>query len=395
MNNSTTEKFFSEQKEKSKIKTFIVTEFFKTYYSILSNCGKTKNGFIYMDLFSGPGTYDDGTESTPIVLLDTIDKLNKNILQEIEMIFNDENKSYYESLVTSIQNHRVYNEMKNKPVIHNLSAKDVDVKKYLCSGKPIFSFIDPWGYKDISANQIKDFVTAIGSDCILFFNVNRILQDLSKATSESHMRKIFGDEYDNAKKISKDSLLSQNKKSRAFVKAFSKNLYDKEFKNLKAKGYRLFVLPFEFKQDSTDKTSHFLLFISKNHKAILEMKRIMVAQSNSFGDELSYHGKNALNMCFFSRKDNLFINIENNIKKMFSAQPALLHKEETIAKWFELMDAYSMNQEYTVTPYTFNEFQTAIKQMDAKGFISVTSPVKRIRITQKATIKFNKEIMEN
>lgn len=395
MKGSTTDDFFGQQKEKSRIKTYIVSEFFKTYYAILSKAGKTKNGFIYIDLFSGPGAYDDGTKSTPVLLLDCMELLGDNILSEIEMIFNDENKSFFQSLTDSIVAHPVYEKMKNKPQITNLTAKDVDIQNYLNQGKPIFSFVDPWGYKDVSANQIKDFVSAIGSDCILFFNVNRILQDLSKPKREAHMMKIFGDEYDNVVDIAKNGLLSQQEKSKAFLKSFAKNLYINEFKELKEKGYRLFILPFEFKQDFVDKTSHYLVFISKNHKAILEMKRIMVKQSNSHSEILSYDEKNAMNMCFLSRQDDLDFQIEENIKLMLKYQPNLLKKEYTISKWYEHMDAFSMKENYTVTPYAFNEFQNAIKQMDLKGYIEVTSPIKRDRITQKATIKFKTILVED
>lgn len=395
MKGSTTDDFFSQQKEKSKIKTHIVSEFFKTYYAILSKAGKTKNGFIYIDLFSGPGVYEDGTKSTPIILLDSIELLGDNVLSEIEMIFNDEDKHFYQSLTDSIISHTVYNKMVNKPQITNLSAKDVNIQGYLNQGKPIFSFVDPWGYKDVSANQIKDFVSAIGSDCIMFFNVNRILQDLSKPKRETHMMKIFGDEYENVIDIAKDSSLSQQEKSDAFLKSFAKNLYINEFKDLKEKGYRLFILPFEFKQDYANKTSHYLVFISKNHKAILEMKRIMVKQSNSHSQTLCYDDKNAMNMCFLSRQDDLDFQIEESIKSMLKCHPNLLNKEDTIQKWYEHLDAYYMRENYAVTTYAFNEFHNAIKKMDLKGYIEVTSPIKRVRITQKAIIKFKKELVED
>ncbi len=395
MKSSTTDGFFEEQKEKSRIKSYIVSEFFKAYYSILFNAKMTKNGFNYIDLFSGPGVYNDGSKSTPALLLDFIDTSSTDIAHQITMVFNDENTVFCQTLKSVIESHPVYCKMKNKPIIYNDSAANVNIQQYLKQGHPTFSFIDPWGYKDISATQVKDLVKSIGSDCILFFNVNRILQDLSKPASESHMTNIFGSEYDNACALVTRSDLNQQQKSRKFVKLFSKNLYNKEFAFLKSKGYRLFVLPFAFMQDEMDKTSHYILFISKNHKAISEMKRIMVKQSNSNSEELFYDNKTA-DMLFslFSRKDNINQEIEKIILKMLQGTPSLLINERSIIDWFELMDRYCMKTNYVVSPYVFNEFKEAVSKMDEKGFVEVTSTIKRKRITNTAVIKFKNTVLE-
>ncbi len=395
MKGSTTDGFFEEQKEKSRIKSYIVSEFFKTYYSILFNAKMTKNGFNYIDLFSGPGVYKDGSKSTPALLLDFINTSVSDIASQITMIFNDENPDFCQTLKGVVENHPAYCRMRNKPIIYNDSASNVNIQQYLIQGHPTFSFIDPWGYKDISATQVKDLVKSIGSDCILFFNVNRILQDLSKPTSESHMTNIFGSEYDNACALVNKSDLNQQQKSRKFVKLFSKNLYNREFAFLKKRGYRLYVLPFAFMQDEMDKTSHYILFVSKNHKAISEMKRIMVKQSNSNSEELFYDNKTA-NMLFslFSRKDNISQEIEKIILKMLQDAPSLIFQECSIIKWFELMDRYSMKTNYIVTPYVFNEFKEAVSKMDDKGLIEVTSTIKRKRITKNAVIKFKNIALE-
>ena len=392
MKTSTTDNFFAEQKEKSKVKTYIVSEFFKAYYSILYNANLTKDGITYIDLFSGPGIYDDGTKSTPAILLDIINNSEMDMAKKILMIFNDENTIYYNSLKSYIENHAVYNKMARKPIIYNKSANEVNIKSYL--SKPIFSFVDPWGYKDVSAEQIKDLVESIGSDCILFFNVNRILQDLPKPTSCAHMQKIFGIEYSNACILAEDKQISQHEKGKKFVELFSKNLYNQEFAALKSNGYRLFVLPFAFKQDEMDKTSHYILFISKNHKAILEMKNIMVKKSNSNTSELSYDDKNALNFSFFSRDDNIKQDIENTVIKMLLNNQTLVGKEASLSKWFEYVDRYNMKTQYIVTPYTFKEFQETISLMDENNLINVVSEVKRKRITQKAVISFNSNVLE-
>ena len=119
MKSSTTDGFFEEQKEKSRIKSYIVSEFFKAYYSILFNAKMTKNGFNYIDLFSGPGVYNDGSKSTPALLLDFIDTSSTDIAHQITMVFNDENTVFCQTLKSVIESHPVYCKMKNKPIIYN------------------------------------------------------------------------------------------------------------------------------------------------------------------------------------------------------------------------------------------------------------------------------------
>lgn len=394
MSSSTTNDFFQNQKEKSKIKTYIVSEFFKAYYPILDRAKYIKNGFNYIDLFCGPGVYKDGSKSTPIVLLDIINNSNSDIAKKINMVFNDDNKEFCESLNSNIMSHPAYNKLSNKPIIFNGSAKDVNLDGILSNRNPTFSFIDPWGYKDISANQIKSLVTSIGSDCILFFNVNSILQDLPKPTSEKHMRNIFGEEYSNALKIANDSVINQNIKCKKFVELFSKNLFEQYFENRESKGYRLFVLPFSFGQDDSSKTSHYILFISKNHKAIFEMKKIMVRKSNSFSSELSFDSKNELKISFFSRSDNIYRDVTNIIVEMLNSKNSLISQKYTIINWFEIFDRYSMKKDYIVTPYEFNEFKGVIEALDKQGHIDIHSKINRKRITNDVVISFKNSIME-
>ena len=395
MKNSTTDDFFVEQKTKSKIKTLIVSEFFKAYYSILDNAKQLEKGFNYIDLFSGPGVYDDGSNSTPAVLLDIIDKSQTDIVEKIQMVFNDEKPEFYESLKNVVEKHNVYPRMRKKPVIFNKAANEVNLVKFISNELPTFSFIDPWGYKDVSAEQIKWLVRAVGSDCILFFNVNRILQDLPKSTSKTHMEKIFGEKYLEACSLVENKCISQYQKGKVFVKLFSDNLYNQEFRDLKAKGYRLFVLPFEFKQDENNKTSHYILFISKNHTAIREMKKIMVKISNSNTPELSYDDKNTLTFSLFSRDDDVKHNIIILITEMLKNHKKLLSVPKSIYEWYELIDSYYMKINYIVTPYTFKEFQESIEAMDENGMICIHSEIKRKRITQKSVISFNLNVLEN
>lgn len=391
MKKSTTDNFFDSQKEKSKIKVHIVTEFFKTYFSIINNTGFSDE-IYYIDLFCGPGKYKDGTKSTPLVLFDIIEAYKSDdIRNKLVMVFNDEDTEFYKTLTQLLTTHPVYKKLKHKPELLNKKASEVDLTKYYSNSKPKFSFIDPWGYIDVSAEQISKLVKSIGSDCVVFFNSNRILQDLSKPHSEIHMKKIFGDRYDDALVVQQDINLSQYEKAHGFVSLFSQNLYDKYFSELKEKGYKLFVLPFSVEQDEVEKISHYLLFISKNHKAVREMKKIMVKKSNTFSDLLGYDNKDSMSMSLFSREKDVSEGLRKLFAELFEKHPQLKTEKKTISDWLEYLDRYSMKTRFEVTPYTADELKKCIEIWDKYGEIDIEIPKNkkiRKRITDDRLLSF-------
>ena len=169
---STTDGFFAHQTEKSRIKTMIVTEFFKAYFPIINNSvGQNAREIIYIDLFSGPGCFENGDPSTPLALLNLINAFQSDdIRNKLRIVLNDENSAFIEKLRTLVSTHDVRSRLKHEPIISNKKAGEVDLKVYTYKNVPIFSFIDPWGYKDVSAEQTWELVKNIGSDCVLFFN---------------------------------------------------------------------------------------------------------------------------------------------------------------------------------------------------------------------------------
>ena len=66
--------FFKHQTDSSRIKASIVSEYFPQYCRIIGRKHEPTM-FRYIDLFSGPGIYEDGNASTPIMLA-------RNIVQD-------------------------------------------------------------------------------------------------------------------------------------------------------------------------------------------------------------------------------------------------------------------------------------------------------------------------
>ncbi|MGE0405944.1 MAG: three-Cys-motif partner protein TcmP, partial [Candidatus Korobacteraceae bacterium] len=61
--------FFQESKEQSQIKARIVSKYFWAWAKVIIPTAKRQHAsrIAYIDLFAGPGRYEDGTLSTPLL----------------------------------------------------------------------------------------------------------------------------------------------------------------------------------------------------------------------------------------------------------------------------------------------------------------------------------------
>lgn len=394
---STTTNFFASQSDKSRVKTLIVTDFFKTYFQIINNSvGKHSSEIIYVDLFCGPGMFDDGHPSTPLALLNIVNDFNSDdIRNKLRIVFNDENSDSINKLMGIINNHEVVPKLKYPIEITNKRAGDVDIKKYTNKKCPIFSFIDPWGYKDVSVTQTWELVRNIGSDSVLFFNSNRFIMDINKKSQLCHFEQIFGDQLIEVEKIVNNSNFDQKQKAQRIVELFSKNLINEMSKSEYA-GYRLYVLPFGFEADDKEKISHHILFITKNHKAIIEMKKVMLKHSNAVLPMFLFDSKDQYQISLFNRVDFVDNAILEMIKKFFKGNHALMNRIWTVPALMKELDNWNMKLEFQVTPYSYEEVKEAVKKLDREGLVQkILKPGKKIRgnITDKGEFKFKKELL--
>jgi len=382
MSGDTTNDFFDEQNEKSAIKTAIVSKFFSVYISIIYNRFKICQNIFYIDLFSGPGKYKNGTPSTPIKIFDVIENASKRIPQlksKMQFIFNDSDESCCIELQTNLLHHPLYNELKHKPHIYNKLADQVDLKLYTNSRDPIFSFIDPFGYKCTSTQQIWDLIKNQGSDCIFFFNANRFLMDIPK-DKRNDFEPLFGKYYEKLPEI-RDSNSKHTEKIHNILTLFSKNIIDNIPRNLK-----IFVLPFGFYFDDKDKQSHYLLFITKNHKAITVMKSVMKKVHNDISEEAGHMGYkvqmvNQTRLFDNESGEGLEDIIDKVIKVIYDSlinahDDSLFSKVWTEPELMEYVDTQIMHSTFLVTSFTDSEFKNAVRKLADKNCLEFDKPVK-------------------
>lgn len=260
--------FYNKMKPHSNVKKTLVNKYFSAWARIM-NVHSKSDKLGYIDLFCGPGKYDSGEESTPIEVMKQILN-NENYRNKFVTIFNDKSKGNINKLKSEIYKLENINLLKYKPVFLNLEldikASDIFKDTQII---PSLIFIDPWGYKGVSQELIYSLTKDWGCDAILFFNYNRISSAINNPVVEKHMKALFGEK----RYLELDDMLKYNRtdKENLIINEFGEAMRDIGIE---------YVLPFKFKDELRDRTSHYIIFLSKNFTAFKIMKEIMASSSS-------------------------------------------------------------------------------------------------------------------
>ena len=226
-----------------------------------------------MDLFSGPGRYDDGNPSTPLFILENaVNHKNQKVRNTIQLTYNDSDPQNVEKLKSEIEKFPGIKAIKISPEIYDLKINNEFVKLFEdMTTIPTLSFIDPWGYKGLSLKLVRALVKDWGCDSIFFFNYRRINPGIENEVLKKPISNVFTEEV----------LLELRKK------VLGKDPFEREKIILQAvedvfKGWGMnYVLPFPFKSKSGKRTTHYLIFVTKNILGYNIMKDIMAKSSSS------------------------------------------------------------------------------------------------------------------
>ena len=259
--------FFEKQKEQSHIKSEIVKKYFWAWGKIIG-CRAPK--IAYIDLYSGPGIYKDGSKSTPILVLENALR-DELMSQKLVAIFNDTDPKFTASLEQVISEIPDISKLKNKPTVMNITVGQdlVDEFKSLVF-IPTLLFVDPWGYKGLTLELIGSVLKDWGCDCIFFFNYVRINAGLNNNKFDCHIDSIFGKK--RAQELRKVISKTRPHKREEVILSYLKDA-------LKEIGGE-YVISFKFFKTEKRLTSHFLIFVSKSPLGYKIMKGIMAEFSS-------------------------------------------------------------------------------------------------------------------
>lgn len=264
--------FFDESQEQSQVKAEIVAKYFWAWAKVIIPSQKRRgNQIAYIDLFAGPGRYKDGTSSTPLLILERAIR-DPDMREMLVTLFNDKDSNNTQTLSQTIESIPDVTLLKNKPQVYNEEVGEEIVKMFeQMRLVPTLFFVDPWGYKGLSLRLINSVLKNWGCDCIIFFNYNRINMGLHNGAVEEHMNALFGKER-------ADKLRPQLELMRPFEREMT--IIEALAEAIKEMGGR-YVLPFCFKNVQGNRTSHHLVFVSKDVKGYEIMKEIMAKESST------------------------------------------------------------------------------------------------------------------
>jgi three-Cys-motif partner protein len=345
-------KFFDERSDQSEVKARIVQKYFFAWARVvMPTAAKMGDRIGYVDLYAGPGRYKDGSASTPLLILQhaVSDPKMQNMLVAY---FNDADGNKTATLEAEISALTNINTLKHKPIV-TCGEIDEEAAKFFGDMNlvPTFSFIDPFGYKGLSLNIIKNVIKDWGCDCVFFFNYNRINAGISNKAVAKHMAALFGD--DKAAKLKSELPgLSPDLREAKILEELSS-----EIRNLGGQ----FVLPFTFRNSSGNRTSHKLIFVSKHFKGYEIMKDIMAKESSTTDEgvpSLIYSPADASMPLLFSLRQPL-----KNLKL------SLLRDYAGRTESFDtIYQAHSVN-----TPYISSNYRAVLKELEEAGVISIVS----------------------
>lgn len=179
----------------SEAKVKLLGEYLKRYLNIISNDGYTEKIYIY-DLFCGPGVYENGGYGSPLVTMKNVKDAYYNIinhkqqkLPKIDCYFNDIDKSKILHLENVIKEKKLhYSNIGNLTFTSNDYQEEVKKLKsnfQKFKNEKAFVFIDPYGYKHLQADDIKELIgTHKKSEVLIWLPIQFMYRFSDKETPE-------------------------------------------------------------------------------------------------------------------------------------------------------------------------------------------------------------------
>jgi three-Cys-motif partner protein len=370
--------FFDESRDNSLVKSEIVAKYFWAWAKIMINQIKEPNKkqqqqkrteIAYVDLFSGPGSYQDGSKSTPLLILERA-IADPDMSQMLVTLFNDKAQNNTESLKQAIASIPDIGRLKHKPIVLNKEVGEeiLQAIKQINNNVPTLFFVDPWGYKGLSLKLISSIIKGWGCDCIFFFNYNRINPGLNNPKVKEHMNSLFGQERVNILQAELKSMSTKQRES-TIVNAICKALKEVGGSH---------VQDFCFKNATGNRTSHYLIFVSKSSRGHSIIKDIMARKSSIFDQgvpSFEYNPAPAIQLSLFDIKP------PNELENMLL--------DEFAGKTLTMLEVYE--QHHLGKQYIGKNYKEALRKLEKQGKIIVDPPASQRR-KYKGEITFGEQV---
>ena len=267
--------FFDTPTVASTKKHRIVSKYVAGWANIVLPKAKAREGKImYVDLFCGPGQYEDGTPSIPLLILEHA--INTPALCEhLQTVFNDKNKDYVKALEARIAQLPGIERLRHQPKFRNRTIGRDIIPSIKRINVPTLFFADPLGYQGVSIDLIEAALSHWGSDFLFFFNYNRINMNLGSDGMNEPINEFFSAE--RAEQLRATiARLGPAQREQAILKAMMDAI-----KGLGARAEK-----FTYRSETGTRTTHHLVCVSKHPQGIALFKEISAKESTRFDDNV-------------------------------------------------------------------------------------------------------------
>lgn len=351
--------FFESQSPSSRIKANIVAEYFPQYCRILLKRPQTE--IRYLDLFAGPGIYEDGNHSTPLLIAKACAD-DPILRKKVRLIFND--NRYSNELRTNLDSHFAKGTFAFEPLFGDKTVgEDQEIERYLTkkvsdkNPHPTLLFFDPWGYKGVDTKVLAEFLRHWGNEMFLFLNIKRIHAAMVNNKFDELMKALFPTTIDT---------LRTDRKYEATVHERLSLIMDNiafEFRN--ATKDRLYHCAFKFQEEDSKGTSHFIIHFTKHPKGYELVKQVYYDFDN-IGASLDKDGNYTFDAKIMDNDSSVMLDFgDQNIVSLSNQLENNYRGRTVVAKTL-------FDEHHPATKYCGSHYAKTLREMVRLGKIHAT-----------------------
>jgi three-Cys-motif partner protein len=264
---------FKAYREQTRVKHEILEKYLKAYLNILK---KWNNTLLFIDGFSGPGSYQDNGSShpgSPILALKLVAG-NNELAQRVTTIFIEKDSDLFSSLEAEAKKFQLQNPTIREPILCNAEFKEAMetiLNQLEAAGKtlaPTFLFADPCGVRGVHFATLQRLLKSCKSEIFLFFNMDGLKRILGLAEKQGPTLTEFLGSEDAATDLSKviQNMSPEDKENAIFAK-YTDIVRQKTGAN--------YITSFRIEKEKRRGTSHYLIHITKHPLGFRIMKDVM------------------------------------------------------------------------------------------------------------------------
>jgi three-Cys-motif partner protein len=312
-----------------------------------------------VDLFCGPGAYNDGTDSTPLLVIDRALE-NPTLLPKLTLLFNDKEPDHVAALAQRLSAKSGIDRFIQAPRVTRVDMVDERALRGLLDSLPVcptFYFVDPFGYKGLTRSLLQRLMSGEGAECLFFFNYRRINAALNNPLLGHYVDSFFG--HDAAERL------------RRLVDGLDPGLRERlvmdVVQDLVQSAGALVPLTFRICSADCDRTSHYLVFATKHFKGYSTMREVMAKECVFLGQDVplyEYDPKpeedDSQLRLWEDPKPDPFEPLRSGLLERFGG------RTYTVERIFEL---HSIG-----TPFIMRHYKAVLRSFEAQGLVSIDPP---------------------